>query len=69
MPNLKAKMDKHNEKIFKNSPPPKTKLCNCLKKENCTMSRVCLTEHVLQYTKISCDDKKYQPKLNLRNYL
>ena len=57
MPNLKAKIDGHNKKILENTPPPKTKLCNCLKKENCPMRGACLTENVLYYTRISCDDK------------
>ena len=34
MPNLKDKIDGHNNKILEITPPPKT-LCNCLKKENC----------------------------------
>ena len=69
MPNLKAKIDiiekyyGHNKKILKNRPPPKTKLCNCLKNKNYPMSGVCLTENVLYYAKISCDDEKYKPKL------
>ena len=37
MLNLKAKIDGHNTKILENAPPPKTKLCNCLKKEGCPM--------------------------------
>ena len=32
MPNLKAKFDGHNKKILENTPPPKAKLCNGLKK-------------------------------------
>ena len=63
MPNLKAKIDGHNKKILENTPPPKIKLCNCLKKENCPMRGACLTENVLYYTRISCDDETYKPKL------
>ena len=63
MPNLKAKIDGHNKKILENTPPPKTKLCNCLKKENCPMREGCLTENVLYYARISCDNKTYKPKL------
>ena len=37
MPNLKAKIDGHNQKILETTPPPKPKLCNCLKKEYCPM--------------------------------
>ena len=51
MPNLKAKIDGHNKKILENTPPPKTKLCNCLKKENCPMRGACLTENVLYYAR------------------
>ena len=64
MPNLKAKIDGHNKKILENTPPPKTKLCNCLKKENCPMRGACLTGNVLYYdARISCDDETYKPKL------
>ena len=63
MPNLKAKIDGHNKKILENTPSPITKLCNCLKKENCPMRGACRTENVLYYARISCDDKTYKPKL------
>ena len=33
MPNLKPKIDGHDKKILETTPPPKTKLCNCMKKE------------------------------------
>ena len=63
MPNLKAKIDGHNKKILETTPPPKTKLCNCLEKENCLMGGACLTENISYYARISCDDATYKPKL------
>ena len=63
MPNLKAKIDEHNKKILETTPPPKTKLCNCLKKENCLMREACLTENILYYARICCDYETYKPKL------
>ena len=57
MPNLEAKSDGHNKKIFENTPPPKTISCNCLKKKNSPMRGACLTEKVLYYTRTSCDDE------------
>ena len=63
MPNLKAKIEGHNKKILETTSPPKTKLCNCLKKENCPMRGACLTENILYYARISCDDETYKPKL------
>ena len=63
MPNLKAKIDEHDEKILENTPPPKTKLGNCLKKENCPVRGACITENVLYYARISCDDETYKPKM------
>ena len=63
MPKLKAKIDGYNEIIAKNTPPPKTKLCYCLEKENCPMRRACLTENVLYYTRKICDDETYKPQL------
>ena len=47
-----------------NRPSSKTKLCNCLRKENCLMKGTCLTENVLYYSKISCHDEKCERKLN-----
>ena len=59
MPNLKTKIDGHNKKILKTTPPPKTKLCNCLKKEKCPLRGACLTENLLYYARISCDNQTY----------
>ena len=42
--------------------PPKTKSCNCLKKENCPMRGVSLTENILYNARISCDDETYKMK-------
>ena len=63
MSNPKVKIDGDNKKILKNTPSPKTKLCNCLKKEDCPMRGVCLTENVLYYARTSCDDETCEPKL------
>ena len=77
MPNLKAKIDGHNKTVFENTPSLKTNLCSCLKKENCPMKEencpmkeencpmkeACLTQNVLYFARISCDDKTYKPKL------
>ena len=51
------------KKPFENTPPPKTKSCKCLKKENYPMRGNCLTENILYYAKISCVDEKYKRKL------
>ena len=63
MPNLKTKIDGHNKKILKTTPPTKTKLCNCLKKETCPMKGACLSENILFYARTNCDDETYKPKL------
>ena len=64
MPNLKAKIDGHNKKILETTPPLKNKIIQLLeKKENCRMRGACLTENILYYAGISCDDKTYKPKL------
>ena len=63
MPNLKTKIDGHNKKILKTTPPTKTKLCNCLKKETCPMRGACLSENILFYARTNCDDETYKPKL------
>ena len=66
MPNLKAKIDGYNKKILETTRPPKAKLCNCLKKENCLMRGACLTENALYCARISCDDETYKPTLYKR---
>lgn len=57
MPNLKPKIDGQNEKILKNTPPPKSKICNCLKKEDYPMSEACFTENVWYVARVRCDDE------------
>ena len=53
MTNLKAKIDGHNKKILEATPPPKTKICNCFKKQKCPMREACLTEYfILRYNKL-----------------
>lgn len=34
-----------------------TKMCNCCKKDHCQMKGAYLTENVLYYTRLSCDNK------------
>ena len=63
MPNLKANIDGHNKRILENKPPPKTKWCDCLKKENCPMRRACLTKNGSYYARTSCDNESYKPRL------
>ena len=52
MQNLKAKINGHNKNILKKTSSLKTKICHCLKKENCLMKGACLIENVLYYAKI-----------------
>ena len=49
-------------KKLENTLPPKTILSNCFRKEHCPMRGACLTENVLNYTKICCDNEKDKPK-------
>ena len=46
MPNLNSKIDGHNKKILEATPPPKTKISNCLEKESCPRRGACLTENI-----------------------
>ena len=34
-----------------------------LRKKNCPMREACLTEDILYYARINCDDETYRPKL------
>ena len=51
------------KKFLKNTPLPKTKLCKCLKKQNCPMGGANLTENVLYYAKIKRSNEKFRSKL------
>ena len=51
------------KKILENTPLPKIKLCNYLKKANCPMRGASLTENVSYYANISYDGEKYKPQL------
>ena len=62
MPNLKDKIDGHNNKILETTPSPKT-LSNCLKKENCPNRGGCFPENILYYDNIKCENETYKPKL------
>ena len=55
MPNLKAKIDEHNKKIFENS-PIKNIYIQLIEKRELPMRRTCLTENILYYARISCND-------------
>ena len=60
IPNLKDKIDGHNNKILETTPPPKT-LCNCLKKENCPNRGGCFPENILYYGNIKFENETYKP--------
>ena len=49
--------------MHEKTPPPKTKFRNCLESENCPIRGACLTENILSYVRISCDEETYKPKL------
>ena len=57
MPNLKSLINSHNQNVLKDQPQSTPKTCNCLKKEDCRMNGLCLTESV--YATITCDKKNY----------
>ena len=60
MPNLKVKIDGDNIKTLENIQLLKAKSCNCLKKENSPIRGAYLTENILHYFKMYCDEKKYK---------
>ena len=59
-PNLKAKIDGHNKKILKTTPPTKTKF---LEKRNLSYQRSLPQWKHFIYARVSCDDETYKPKL------
>ena len=59
MPNLKAKIEGGIKKILEHTPPPKNlKTFQLFEKRKLSIRGACLTENVLYYAKISCDDEK-----------
>ena len=59
MPNLQNLINSHNQNILKNQPQSTPKTCNCLKKENCPMNGLYLTESLLYYATITCNNANY----------
>ena len=59
MPNLQNLINSHNQNILKNQPQSTPKTCNCLKKENCPMNGLYLTESLLYYNTITCNNANY----------
>ena len=58
MPNMKSLMNDRNQKTLQAQPQISPKSCNFIKKDDCPMNVLCLTESVLHYAKISCEGKK-----------
>ena len=63
MSNPKAKIDGHNKENIRKHTASKNKIMELFEKKKIPMREVCLTENVLYYVKISCDDERYKPKL------
>lgn len=55
---LKSLVDSHNN-ILKDQPQCTLNICSCLKKRNCPMNGLCLTESLMCYTTITCDKQNY----------
>ena len=59
MPNLKILINSHSENVLKYQPQSNPKTWNCLKKEVCPTYGICLTESLLYYATITCDEENY----------
>ena len=59
MPNLKSLLSNHNPNILKDQPQSTAKNCNCLKKEDCSMNGLYLTESLLYYATITTGKENY----------
>ena len=56
MPNMRALMLRHNDKLLRDSEPPAAAGCNC-RKQPCPMQGNCLIESIVYEAKIHHDDK------------
>ena len=62
MPNIRSKINGHNQKILQPKPAEPQKLYNCLVKEDCPLNGICLTSSILYQNTIKCSDSKYKQK-------
>ena len=60
MPNIRSKINGHNQKILQPKPTEPQKLCNRLVKEDCPMNGLCLTSSILYQATIKCSNSKYE---------
>ena len=62
MPNIRAKINGHNQKILQPKPTEPQKLCNFLIREDYPMNGLSLTSSILYQAKIKCNDSKCKQK-------
>ena len=62
MPNIRSKINGHNQKILQPKPAEPQKLYNCLVKKDCPLNGICLTSSILYQNTIKCSDSKYKQK-------
>ena len=60
MPNIRSKINGHNEKILQPKPAEPQRLYNCLVKEDCPLNALCLKSIILYQATIKCNDSKYK---------
>ena len=62
MPNIRSKLNDHNQNILQRKPTEPQKLWNCLVKEYCSLNGLCLTSSTLYQVTIKFNDDKYIQK-------
>ena len=67
MPNIKAKIHKHNKNILKKDKKKHsdTQLCNCTNKKQCPLNRQCLTESIVYQANVTANISGYKEKVYL----
>ena len=65
MPNIKAKIHKHNKNILEKAQQknPDIQLCNCANKKQCPLNRQCLTESIVYQANITANILGYKEKV------
>ena len=61
MPNIKSAINSHNRKILHPPVNSQSRTCNCIKKTDCPLQEICLSENTLYQAEISSEN--FQTKI------
>ena len=60
-PNIKSVIDSHNKYILRNEEDQEKRTCNCIRKAECPLDGLCLTENTVYEATITSNDSENAP--------